>query len=95
MTNQETALTTTIAEETLPVAELARTLSSELHLNNGQIARTISAGGVTTQLQIVSSLGAFASYRLMPATYAFLMVIVGLTVLLLAADILNPVQLTS
>jgi membrane-associated protease RseP (regulator of RpoE activity) len=33
--------------------------------------------------------------KLLPATYAFLMVIVGLTVLLLAADILNPVQLTS
>ncbi len=33
--------------------------------------------------------------KLLPATYVFLMVIVGLTVLLLAADILNPVSLTS
>jgi hypothetical protein len=36
----------------------------------GQIARTTSAGGVTTQLQTLSSLGAFASYRLVPAIYA-------------------------
>jgi membrane-associated protease RseP (regulator of RpoE activity) len=33
--------------------------------------------------------------KLLPATYAFLMVIIGLTVLLLAADLLNPVTLNS
>ena len=32
--------------------------------------------------------------KLLPATYAFLMVIIGLTVLLLAADLINPVTLT-
>ncbi len=42
MTNQETALTTTITEETLPVTELARTLSAELQINSGQIARTLA-----------------------------------------------------
>jgi len=42
LTNQEIPLTTTIAEETLPIAELTHTLSTELNLNNGQIARTIA-----------------------------------------------------
>ncbi len=44
MTNQETSLTTKVAEEAapLPIAELARTLSAELNLGSGQIARTIA-----------------------------------------------------
>ena len=42
MTNQETSLTIPVAEETLPITELARTLSAELHLNSGQIARAIA-----------------------------------------------------
>ena len=42
MTNQETALTTTTIEETLPITALAHTLSTELQLNSGQIARTIA-----------------------------------------------------
>lgn len=42
MTNQETSLNTTVAEETLPITELTRTLSAELHLNSGQIARAIA-----------------------------------------------------
>ncbi len=42
MTNQETPPTSTITEETLSIAELARTLSAELQLNSGQIARTIA-----------------------------------------------------
>ncbi len=42
MTNQETSLKTPVAEETLPITELARTLSAELHLNSGQIARAIA-----------------------------------------------------
>ena len=42
MTNQETSLNTPVAEETLPITELARTLSAELHLNSGQIARAIA-----------------------------------------------------
>ncbi len=33
---------TPVAEETLPITELARTLSAELHLNSGQIARAIA-----------------------------------------------------
>jgi len=42
LTNQETSLTIPVAEETLPITELARTLSAELHLNSGQIARAIA-----------------------------------------------------
>ena len=42
MTNQETSPTTTITEETLSITELARTLSAELQIHNGQIARTIA-----------------------------------------------------
>ena len=42
MTNQEISLTTTIAEETLPITELAGTLSAEFNVNSGQIARTIA-----------------------------------------------------
>ncbi len=42
MTNQETALTTTTIEETLPITALAHILSTELQLNSGQIARTIA-----------------------------------------------------
>jgi protein Tex len=42
LTNQETSLTTSITEETLPVTELARTLSAELQINSGQIARTLA-----------------------------------------------------
>jgi protein Tex len=42
LTNQEISLTTTIAEETLPITELARTLSAEFNVNSGQIARTIA-----------------------------------------------------
>jgi uncharacterized protein len=41
LTNQETSLTTTIVEETLPITELAHTLSAELQIQSGQIARTI------------------------------------------------------
>jgi protein Tex len=41
LTNQETSLTPTAAEEALSIAALAHILSSELHLNSGQIARTI------------------------------------------------------
>ncbi len=41
MTNQETSPTATISDETLPITELARTLSAELQIQNGQIARTI------------------------------------------------------
>ncbi|HKV03157.1 MAG TPA: Tex-like N-terminal domain-containing protein, partial [Ktedonobacteraceae bacterium] len=41
MTNQETSLTPTTAEEALSIEALAHMLSSELHLNSGQIARTI------------------------------------------------------
>ena len=33
---------TPVAEETLPITELARTLSAELHLNSGQTARAIA-----------------------------------------------------
>ena len=42
MTNQETSPTTNITEETLSITELARTLSAELQINSGQIARTIA-----------------------------------------------------
>ncbi len=42
MTNQDNASTTAIAEETLSIAELARTLGAELKLDSTQIARTIS-----------------------------------------------------
>ena len=42
MTNQETALTTTTIEETLPITALAHILSAALQLNSGQIARTIA-----------------------------------------------------
>jgi protein Tex len=42
LTNQETSLTATIAEEILPITELARTLSAELQINGGQIARTVA-----------------------------------------------------
>jgi uncharacterized protein len=42
LTNQETALTTTTIEETLPITALAHILSSALQLNSGQIARTIA-----------------------------------------------------
>ena len=41
MTNQETSLTPTTAEEALSIVALAHILSSELQLNSGQIARTI------------------------------------------------------
>jgi uncharacterized protein len=41
-TNQETAGTITAPEETLPIAELARTLSAELSLGSGPITRTIA-----------------------------------------------------
>jgi protein Tex len=41
LTNQETSLTSTTAEEALSIEALAHILSSELHLNSGQIARTI------------------------------------------------------
>ncbi len=42
MTNQDNASTTATAEETLSIAELARTLGAELKLDSTQIARTIS-----------------------------------------------------
>jgi protein Tex len=42
LTNQETSPTTTITEETLSITELARTLSAELQIHSGQIARTIA-----------------------------------------------------
>ncbi|HLQ11598.1 MAG TPA: Tex-like N-terminal domain-containing protein, partial [Ktedonobacteraceae bacterium] len=44
MTNQDTTLTTTTttAEETLPLAELARVLHIELKLDSAQIARTVA-----------------------------------------------------
>jgi uncharacterized protein len=41
LTNQEASLTPTTAEEALSIEALAHMLSSELHLNSGQIARTI------------------------------------------------------
>src|SRR5712691_9554487 len=40
--NQDTTLTTTTDEETLPLAELARTLHIELKLDSAQIARTVA-----------------------------------------------------
>ena len=42
MTNQDNASTTATAEETLSIAELARTLGAELKLDITQIARTIT-----------------------------------------------------
>jgi uncharacterized protein len=42
LTNQETSLSTPVAEETLPLTELAHTLSAELGINSSQIARTIA-----------------------------------------------------
>lgn len=42
LTNQETSPTATISEETLPITELAHTLSAELQIHSGQIARTIA-----------------------------------------------------
>src|SRR3989442_4787321 len=42
LTNQETSLSTPVAEETLPLTELAHTLSAELRINSSQIARTIA-----------------------------------------------------
>ena len=42
MTTEEKTNQGTIPEETLSLPELAQTLSRELNLNNGQIARTIA-----------------------------------------------------
>jgi protein Tex len=42
LTNQDNASTTTTAEETLSITALARTLETELKLDNSQIARTIT-----------------------------------------------------
>jgi len=42
LTNHDNASTTATAEETLSIAELARTLGAELKLDSTQIARTIA-----------------------------------------------------